>query len=489
MIKHLRRLFKQSVVYGLAETVSRGTGFLLGYMYIRVLSLDDIGNRSGIYTVSALVSVFYTLGLDTAFLRYFLDKDLQHKQKAIFSSAMYFTLAVGLGFLASVWFKAGSLSLMMTDGGVNSSYIVRLLFLIILLDTVVIFPTLVLRAENRMYYFSLISFSRFFLFIVLNIILVWFLDRGLVGVFEANLLVVAAVAILLIPVYIKYLRPVFSFAMLRKLLAFGLPTIFTLLCMRIIDFADRQMILRMLGSAENGMYEAAYKLGMVGIVVFVNSFRLAWHPFYLSMRDSAEKMGLLFARVTTFYTVFIGLAFLGITLFRREIFYIYTSPRIPQHLSAIVPVVSFSYIFFGLYIIMLSGFFIKEKTKLLPIVSFSAASVNVLLNLVFIPKFGVAGAAYTTVISYVVMAGVTFVISRRVYHVPYEYGRLTAAFSITALAVVAQLLYEPSTMILSYIYRIALLCVPIAYYLMSDFLNDEERSFVADKLSVFRRSN
>ncbi len=486
MLQHLRRLFTQSVVYGLAETISRGTGFLLGFMYNRALDPAELGYRSAIYTVVAFVAVFYTLGLDTAFLRYFLDDAYKERKKELFSSAFYFSLAVGLGILASFWFSSSSVSLLMTDNELSSPYITRLLFFILILDTIVIFPTLVLRAENRFIYYSVVSFSRFFLFIGVNVILVWILGRGLKGVFEANLIVVSAVAVLLLPVILRYLRPVISFKALKVLFAFGIPTIFSLLCMKVIDFADKQMILRLIetDAAEAlGGYNNAYQLGMVGIVVFVNSFRLAWHPFYLSMRDSAEQMGRFFARVTTFYIVFIGMAFLGIVLFRSEIFCFY-APKFPESLSLIVPVVSFSYIFFGLYIIMLAGVFIKEKTKYLPLVTFIAALINVGLNFYFIPAFGVIGAAYTTVLSYLVMALAMYMVSSRIYRVPYEYRRLAYAVAVTGLPIILHELYSPESLVFSIPYRALLILIPVAAYVFGPFLYEDERVFVRGKLNV-----
>ena len=71
----MKRLLAHSVVYGLAETISRGTGFILVFMYNRVLSPEELGVRTFVYGWAAFLGLVYTLGLDNAFLRYYMDKE------------------------------------------------------------------------------------------------------------------------------------------------------------------------------------------------------------------------------------------------------------------------------------------------------------------------------------------------------------------------------------------------------------------------------
>ena len=224
------------------------------------------------------------------------------------------------------------------------------------------------------------------------------------------------------------------------MLAFGIPTVFTLLCTRVIDLSDRQIILRFLGDSELGRYSVSYTLGMVGIMVFVNSFRLGWQPFFLSLKDNPNARN-LFSRVATYYAMFIGMALLGITLFRKEIFILYAS-KLPVSLAEIVPFVSCAYVFFGFYIIMLAGIFIREKTWLLPVVTFTGAALNLGLNFIFIPALGIIGAAYSTVIAYFVMVIILYGMSFHVYRVDYEFKRLGVVLLLTTMLIGATELFK-----------------------------------------------
>ena len=475
MFAHISRLFKHSVVYGLSETISRGTGFVLVFIYVRILSKSEIGIRSTLYFASALIGLFYTLGLDNAFLRYFMDEEYADKKRTLFSTAVCFTVITGLLFLSFTLLWGNSVSILITDSEYYV-YLTRLLFLILILDTIIIYPSLVLRAENRFLYFSLISLTRFCLFVILNMVMVWYLDRGVKGIFEANLMVVFIIFLFLLPVLQKYFTGRISLSILKRMLLFGIPTIFTILAMRIIDFSDRRIILFFLGESQVGQYVVAYNLGMVGIMVFVNSFRTAWQPFFLSLNSNYEAKD-VFSRVATYYAIIICMVFLGLVLFKNEILHIY-DPKSPMSLSNIIPLVAISYIFYGFYIIMLPGIFIREKTKYLPLAAFTGAIVNVGLNIFFIPAFGIIGAAYSTVIAYITMVVILYFILKYIYLVKYEIGRIGGVFLFTAVPIGISFLYKPDNPISKLLYNCFLCLIPLAFYYFSNFFSSQEKDYI-----------
>jgi O-antigen/teichoic acid export membrane protein len=342
---------------------------------------------------------------------------------------------------------------------------------------------LVLRAENRILYYSFISFARFFLFISLNLLLVWYFKRGVNGVFEANILVVLVVFFLLFPVYKRYFTGELSFPILKRMLIFGIPTIFTIISMRVIDYSDRRIILHYLGDAPLGQYTIAYNLGMVGIMVFVNSFRTAWQPFFLAMKTNPDAKA-IYSKVATYYALFISLIFMGMVLFKNEIFLLY-APTKPVILSNIIPYIAFSYILYGFYIIMLTGIFIREKTKFLPLAAFTGALVNIVLNFVFIPKFGIIGAAYSTIFAYAVMDIVVYCISKYIYNVQYEIKRIVFVFLIIGIPIGLSYFFRPQDSVLKILYNCLLCFIPLFIYFYSSFFSPEERHYILLKFEHY----
>ena len=62
------------------------------------------------------------------------------------------------------------------------------------------------------------------------------------------------------------------------------------------------------------------------------------------------------------------------------------------------------------------------------------AAVNLSLNFILIPRYGMAGAAWSTFLGFATQMSTTLILSLRVYHVPYPYWRMAAMVG-TALAV------------------------------------------------------
>jgi len=478
VFSHLNRLFRHSVVYGLSETISRGTGFILMYLYVRVITKSEIGVRSAVYSISAILVLFYTLGLDNAFLRYFMDEEYRERKRAVFSTAIIFSLLAGITFLLITFTHSDIVSLLFTDSR-QYIYIVQLLFVIMIFDIMSIYPSLVLRAENRFFYYSFISLVRFLLFIALNLLMVWYMKRGLKGIFEANLIVVIIVILLLLPVFRRYLTLSLSPEILRRMLFFGVPTIFTVLGIRVIDYSDRRLILRFLGESEAGYYAVVYNLGMVAIMVFVNSFRTAWQPFFLSLKTNSESK-MVFSRTATYYMMFICFIFLAVFLFRNEILHVY-DPDSPLTLAPLIPLIASSYVLYGLYIILLPGIFFKEQTYFLSLAAVAGAVLNVGLNLVFIPRYGITGAACTTILSYAVMMLILYCISRSIYsEVRYELGRIGVIAAVTAFPAGLSYFYTIDNQVVSFGVRAILMMIPPLYYLFSDFLDTEEKNHFRD---------
>jgi O-antigen/teichoic acid export membrane protein len=90
----------------------------------------------------------------------------------------------------------------------------------------------------------------------------------------------------------------------------------------------------------------------------------------------------------------------------------------------VVPVILLAYLFNGIYVNLQAGVYIEEKTKYFPLVTGVGALVNVAVNLLLIPRLGIMGAALAVLASYIAMAFSLFLVTRRIYPVAYEFGKL-----------------------------------------------------------------
>jgi len=108
-------------------------------------------------------------------------------------------------------------------------------------------------------------------------------------------------------------------------------------------------------------------------------------------------------------------------------------PSAYRSAATVIPIIAVSILFSGVYVILPIGVALQRKTWITTITITCAALLNVGLNIILIPYYGSMGAAVATLIAYIVLAMIAYVVNQRLYPVPFEIG----LFSIALLAGIA----------------------------------------------------
>jgi len=410
----LGSLVRHISVYGLSDAVNRATGFLLIPLYARVLSKEDYGTLALFYSILAFAGVLYSWGISGAFLRDFTPAD-EEERREVFSTTLGFLAGCGLLFSGAIWCFGKEVGALL---GVRPG-LIRLGASILLLDALTLPFLLSLRARARSGTYLGLTAIRFLSTVGGNLLLVGWMGKGVQGVFEANALASGLVLSCALPFGISYLRPEVAFGRLRRLLAFGLPYVPTLLADRVIFLADRALLKLLAGWNVLAIYNVGYRLGMV-VLFYVRAVETAWIPFFLSTFREREAPE-LYARVFSYYVMVGGFLWLGLS-FGAPLILPWYAPGYGEAAS-VVPIVALAYLIYGLYVQFLVGVYTERRTGMLPPVVGTSAALNVGLNLLLIPRWGMAGAAWATLVAYGAMAGAIFFRSRRLYPVPYDFLR------------------------------------------------------------------
>lgn len=440
MFPEIKRLFKHTSIYGLGDIVGRSMAFVLIPLYTHYLSRAEYGVMALAYVFIGFVNVLYIMGLNTAFLRFFVAEKQREGRKTIFSTTVLFLACTSLLGSLCLWFASPTVASFLFRSS-DYAFYVRLMALILFIDTLAQFPLLVLRALERSKLYAAVTVARFALTVGLNLYFVLFLRKGVEGVLVSNFLASLFVFSALLPLSVSYLRRAFSLTLMKNLLNFGLPLIPAVLCVLIIDLSDRYILEHFSGLEQVGVYSLGYRLGMI-MTLFVSAFRFAWPPFFLSVAEQEEAKE-IYARVLTYFLLAGSVLFLGVTLYLKVVLRLFVGSQY-WGASPIVPVVLLSYLFYGLYVNFIVCVYITKKTKPIPYITGLAAAVNIGLNLLFIPRFGMMGAAVATLLAYISMATALFVVSRRMYLIQYETQRILKIASAAAIVFAANFVLSSS---------------------------------------------
>ncbi|HUK62622.1 MAG TPA: oligosaccharide flippase family protein, partial [Dongiaceae bacterium] len=230
---------------------------------------------------------------------------------------------------------------------------------------------------------------------------------------------------------------------LRRMLAYGAPTIPAAFAFALITGLDRFWLQRTRTIEEVATYSVA--LRFLSVMTFAASaFQLAYGPFvYARARDPGAPR--LFARVLVGYIAVASLGAMIVGLFAPEVLRVLvTRAYHPDAASLPALLLAFAAVALGAYTVGSIGIGLALKTPLLAVGAWSGAVVAAAAHATLTPRLGPSGAAIATLAGYVSVAGVTFVLAQRVHPLPYRGARAAGLFALAlVLALLAQRLAPP----------------------------------------------
>lgn len=471
MFSQLIRFSKHSIIYGLGVAVSQVVGFFLIPVYTRYLTPNDYGTLEIFTATSSVLSVILTMGLTTALFRsYFFHDDAEKKKQVVSTAFLFLTVTSGLLTLLLIGL-AGSFSSLLF-GSAEYTFYFRIIFLTVFCNTGVAIGLSVFRAREEPIRYSLVTVSQVVISIILNIVFVVVLHKGVLGILEAGLIAAALIYLSLMITLIR--RAGFSFSRdeLKRMLDFGLPLVPANLSSWILTLADRYFLQFLSTTHELGLYSLGYRFGLVINGLLVQPFQTAWMPFmFLIAKEKKAKE--TYSRILTYFFLVAMFAALALSVLSKEALAIMATPAF-RDAYKVIPLVALSYVMYGCCYVFMVGINLQAKTKYIALLFGAAAVLNLALNYILIPHYGMMGAAGATLISYMALAISTFLVSQKLYVVNYEWGRVLKIFIAAGVIFAGSFFIHYDSRIVTGVFKLlTLVAYPILLYLLR-FYHPEE---------------
>ena len=428
MFPKIRELSKNITVYGLGDVAVSLVNFALLGLYVKYFDAADYGVIGMLGALEVLAKIVFRFGLDGSFMRLFYDDDRPEARRRLASTIFFFLLALNGAVVLALLLAAPALSAWLLE---SQDYIAALRLMLI--NTFAIgftfIPFHVLRMERKSVTFSAITLARAVMTIAVRLVLVVQFGMGVTGLYLADVLVTLGVMAVLLRWFAPLIRPIFSGAVLRDALRFGLPRVPHAAAQQVIAVGDK-FILQAYVSLENlGIYSMAVSFGLVQ-KLFLSAFESAWAPFYYATIREPDAPR-IFRTITTYGIAVLALLTAGLSAVGRHAAEAMThgylmAPDDPRwhDVATVIAFTALGVFFQGFYLLTSIGLNITKQTQYYPVATISAAATNIVLNLLLIPRYGLVGAAWANGAAYAVQAALGFALSQRVYPVAYEWGRI-----------------------------------------------------------------
>lgn len=420
MLDRLKSTLKDTFIYSLSNIAPKVIGVVLLPIYTAELTKAEFGNWDLLDVTTNILCEIFLLGQAASLI--FLNNSSEYKDR---KKKTLFTLFIFLFFVCGLLIVTSEILIslnILQESLIKSNY-VRLIVFIVLFRTLNNLFLSKYRAEEKAIFFSLTNIIKLLIIAALTIYFLVSMKKGIEGIFLAAVLGEALTSVFLFLTLINQMNFSFDTEILKISLKFGFPLIFASLGIMLLNLSDRYIITYLLGYEANGIYGLGYRVAGVLNMFLVMPFSMSLMPIaykYYGQKDDKR----FFSKVMTYSTFIFVWASIFISLFSKEIIKIFATKSEYYSAYYVVPIVLFAYTFSGMRLTASLGMMLTKNTKHIATITLGAAILNIILNFILIPYFGIIAAALNTLIAFIIFYFITQKVSDNYYKIPFENKKL-----------------------------------------------------------------
>ncbi|MFC2062045.1 oligosaccharide flippase family protein [Elusimicrobiota bacterium] len=472
MKKHNKRLLFLGSVYSFGNAAQNILTIILLPLYTSYLYPKDFGIVALMNLTVVLIAKLFS-PINQAFNRYYFKPDYQDKSGALLFNLFSLLVLKTIIVTAVFWF-AGQRICNVLFGNQEILYIVRLYTVVLLLMPASLFLRQFIRLKEMAKYYVFISLISLIISSVVIIYSLVVLKTGVAALVYGKICGLLFIVIMTVPIILKNSFFKVSLKVIKEPLKYGYPQIVAGYSNRLIQSGDRY-VLRMLDTIETvGLYSFGYRIAGLVQMLLVDPLRRALRPIVLKKEGDPEEQKKFLMHAATYYYFAGFLMALGISLFARELIMLLARKEEFWASWKIVPIIVFSYIQHGFGQFIRWGLVMKNKSFHISGILIVAAVVNIGLNFLFIPLWGILGAAFATMISYIIWNLLSMYYSNKFYGLKFQNLRIIHITVIGVLIYMAAVLLPEDKLIISVLIKFVMfLSFPVLMYITGFFSKSE----------------
>jgi O-antigen/teichoic acid export membrane protein len=443
---YIKELFSLTSIYGISLFLNKIVSFFLLPIYTNYFQPEELGLYNLIQSFWLFIIIFYVYGLETSFLKFFIDGKADEEKTKIYSTTLILITTTSLIFSLILYNFSGYIAQLFSFNNTEKGiHLIKLISILLFFDAISRFPLLLLRAELKAKIYLFLTILTLFLNIVCNIVFIMLLHYNIESIFISYIISSLIPFIIGLIFTKKYLSFIIETDVIKSLLKFGNKFIYVGIFILIIDVSDRFFLKYFWDERVVGVYSTSYKLASV-MNLIISAFKFTWTPYFLHISENPENKRII-SNIFTYFIfagsfLFLFFSFFIDSIVKTEIFGISFITESYRSGLSILPIILLSYFFSGLFANLNAAPFFTDKTKYIFWVCFIGFIINILLNTILIPLFKMYGAAYATLGAYFSMFLMIFLVSQKIYHIEYEWTKLIKIVIVVAMTYAAEYAYE-----------------------------------------------
>jgi O-antigen/teichoic acid export membrane protein len=469
MLGQIRKLGKQTAVYGLGSILNKMLGFLLIPIYNKFIPIGDFGDLAVMeITILFLTSVLH-FGIFSGHQRYFFLEKEENNYGAFLFNNYAGNIILTLVSILPFFIFSSRLS-QLFYGNFSQTENLKIVFGIIIAEILCVVPFQILQFEEKPVRYLLLNAFKLIFSFFLTRYFVRDLSMGIEGILYARLTGAASTALIsLLFIIIPRLKIKWDLSLLWLSIKFGLPAIAGNIGYLIFQMNDRYMLNWLSNPMETGKYSFGYKIANFINLIFVSTIGLSYMPSIFS-KEKEENNTRYYRKMLTYYCFLIAFIILGFLFFYKDLLALVAKNKEYWEGLAVVPVLSLSFMVMGMNYFVGIGLYLNNKMHHFIIPSLVAVVLNILMNWFFIPRWGMMGAAYSTLCSQILYTAILTLTAGKQIKIGFEWVKILLIYFLAIALYMGDQMTSTLNIFLAYAIRLALLAIfPVVLYKLNFF--------------------
>jgi len=405
----LKKLSVHILSYGGINAFKSLVPFLMLPILTRYITPKEYGNLSLIETSVLFIFPFVSLNIHGAInVEYFKLKYNEFKKYVVNALFLSFVSFIIFFFVFFIFSKNISDLIHLAPKWI------QLLAFFAFLRVFSSVMLVIFQASGQVKNYALFSLSQTILDFALSYYLIVFLKEGfigrIVGVYGA--LLIYTIISIFIFYKMGYFKKTFTLKYTKDILNFGVPLILHSVSGVVLAMSDRYFISYFYDNSKVGLYTAAYQVSAILLLISMSANQ-AWSPMFMNLMKE-KNFGMVNKIIKILFILFIVSAVV-VYFVKGIIYHYFIGEKFQISLEYFSPLL-IGFLFQSLYFLYTNYLFYYKKTKVLAMITFLGAILNLILNYILIKKLGVIGVAYSTAITYLLFFITVVIVSKKIYY-------------------------------------------------------------------------
>tara|TARA_R110002049_G_scaffold2365_2_gene17257 strand:- start:14510 stop:15925 length:1416 start_codon:yes stop_codon:yes gene_type:complete len=463
----MSKLIRNTGIYTIGRVLPQITGFILLPVYTEYLPPAEYGIVESMLVLGAVLSIFFSMATERSIFRLYYDFTSEEEKKIFVGNISVLMLMFSTLILVLIFFSRDFIAQIYSSIEFMPYYIYAIANAYFMAFAFI--PQTLFQVEEKAINFFAITMGAFFIGLGFILYYVVFLEQGAEGLLKGKMIG----NFIMLPIYIYIIVKKSSFqikkSVIKNILLFSLPMVPTLLTAWILNMSNRIFIEHYFTLEEVGIFSLAFKISGVTTILF-GALYTAYNPLFYRLANHKDKV---YAKdrikgLNQAIIIFALIICFVISFFSKELINIFLDEKYVSA-AGVIPLIVFSLLILqisGLYNLMI---YQSKKSTTIMSISIVAAFASIVFNFLLIPKFGMYGAAWSSITSAIMIFILSHIYAKKNYYIKLPLKKVLVWITIASSIVFLDIYINLTNFYLLFAVKIILTALGFYFFYKREF--------------------